>query len=61
MRLAPESLERSVLRHRNAFQRQVFRRYSIKAEKALALVDIRVLDHVIVGDETTCLCEQGLV
>ena len=30
-------------------------------EKALALVDIRVLDHVIIGDETTCLSEQGLL
>ena len=28
---------------------------------ALALVDIRVLDHVIVGDEITCLSERGLV
>ncbi len=28
---------------------------------ALALVDIRVLDHVIVGDEVTCLSERGLV
>ena len=32
-----------------------------RLKKALALVDIRVLDHVIVGDETTCLSEQGLV
>lgn len=29
--------------------------------KALALVDIRVLDHVIIGDDVTCLSEQGLV
>lgn len=28
---------------------------------ALALVDIRVLDHVIVGDGVTCLSERGLV
>ena len=28
---------------------------------ALALVDIRVLDHVIVGDGITCLSERGLV
>jgi len=28
---------------------------------ALALVDIRLLDHVIVGDEITCLTELGLV
>ncbi len=28
---------------------------------ALALVDIRVLDHVIVGDEVICLSERGLV
>ena len=29
--------------------------------KALELVDIRLLDHVIVGDGITCLSEQGLV
>jgi len=29
--------------------------------KALALVDIRVLDHVIIGDDVTCLSEQGLI
>ncbi len=28
---------------------------------ALALVDIRVLDHVIVGDEVKCLSESGLI
>ncbi len=32
-----------------------------KLQQALALVDIRVLDHVIVGDEVTCLSERGLV
>jgi DNA repair protein RadC len=36
-------------------------RITERLRKALALVDIRVLDHVIVGDETTCLSEQGLV
>lgn len=30
-------------------------------KQALALVDIRVLDHVIVGDGMTCLSEQGLL
>ena len=30
-------------------------------QKALGLVDIRVLDHVIVGDGVTCLSERGLV
>jgi DNA repair protein RadC len=30
-------------------------------KSALALVDIRLLDHVIVGDEITCLTERGLV
>jgi len=30
-------------------------------QQALALVDIRVLDHVIVGDGATCLSERGLV
>ena len=28
---------------------------------ALALVDIRLLDHVIVGDDVTCLSERGLI
>ena len=32
-----------------------------RLKSALALVDIRVLDHVIVGDEITCLSEKGLV
>jgi len=32
-----------------------------RLRKALGLVDIRVLDHVIVGDGVTCLSEQGLV
>ena len=32
-----------------------------KLKQALALVDIRVLDHVIVGDEVTCLSERGLI
>jgi DNA repair protein RadC len=36
-------------------------RITERLQKALALVDIRVLDHVIVGDEITCLSEQGLV
>ena len=30
-------------------------------QQALGLVDIRVLDHVIVGDGVTCLSERGLV
>ena len=30
-------------------------------QKALGLVDIRVLDHVIVGDGINCLSEQGLI
>jgi DNA repair protein RadC len=36
-------------------------RITERLQKALALVDIRVLDHVIVGDGITCLSEQGLV
>jgi DNA repair protein RadC len=36
-------------------------RITERLQKALALVDIRVLDHVIVGDEVTCLAERGLV
>jgi DNA repair protein RadC len=36
-------------------------RITERLQQALALVDIRVLDHVIVGDEVTCLSERGLV
>jgi DNA repair protein RadC len=36
-------------------------RITERLRKALALVDIRVLDHVIVGDGVTCLSERGLV
>ena len=32
-----------------------------RLKKALALVDIRVLDHVIVGDKTLCFSERGLI
>ena len=32
-----------------------------RLKNALALVDIRVLDHVIVGDNTTCFSERGLI
>ncbi|MFT5657117.1 MAG: DNA repair protein RadC [Gammaproteobacteria bacterium] len=32
-----------------------------RLKKALALVDIRVLDHVIVGDDTICFSERGLI
>ena len=32
-----------------------------RLKQALALVDIRVLDHVIVGDDTTCFSERGLI
>ena len=36
-------------------------RITERLREALALVDIRVLDHVIIGDEVTCLAERGLV
>jgi len=36
-------------------------RITERLRKALELVDIRVLDHVIVGDGITCLSERGLV
>jgi DNA repair protein RadC len=36
-------------------------RITERLQKALGLVDIRVLDHVIVGDGITCLSERGLV
>lgn len=32
-----------------------------RLKKALALVDIRVLDHIIVGDDTTCFSQRGLI
>jgi DNA repair protein RadC len=32
-----------------------------RLKQALQLVDIRVLDHVIVGDSVTSLSEQGLI
>ncbi len=32
-----------------------------RLKKALALVDIRVLDHVIVGEKNLCFSEQGLI
>jgi DNA repair protein RadC len=32
-----------------------------RLKKALALVDIRVLDHVIIGDDTLCFSERGLI
>ena len=36
-------------------------RITERLRKALQLVDIRVLDHVIIGDEITCLSERGLL
>ena len=36
-------------------------RITERLKDALALVDIRVLDHVIVGDDTTCFSERGLI
>ena len=36
-------------------------RITERLQQALRLVDIRVLDHVIVGDEITCLSERGLL
>ena len=36
-------------------------RITERLQKALSLVDIRVLDHVIVGDEINCLSERGLI
>ena len=32
-----------------------------RLKKALALVDIRVLDHVIIGEEALCFSERGLI
>lgn len=36
-------------------------RITERLQKALGLVDIRVLDHVIIGDEINCLSERGLI
>ncbi len=36
-------------------------RITERLQRALALVDIRVLDHVIVGEGVTSLCERGLL
>ena len=36
-------------------------RITERLSKALALIDVRVLDHVIIGDEVICLAERGLV
>ena len=36
-------------------------RITERLRKALALVDVRVLDHVIVGEECTALAERGLL
>ncbi len=36
-------------------------RITERLKQALALVDIRLLDHVIVGDGVICLAEQGLL
>ena len=36
-------------------------RITERLQQALQLVDIRVLDHVIIGDEITCLSERGLL
>jgi len=57
---------RSVRRNGKVVQETVAQLGELDAEgrakaKALALVDIRVLDHVIVGDGITCLSEQGLL
>ncbi len=32
-----------------------------RLKKALALVDIRVLDHVIIGEQAVCFSERGLI
>ena len=32
-----------------------------RLKKALALIDVRVLDHLIVGEEVTSFAERGLL
>ena len=36
-------------------------RITERLKQALALIDVRVLDHVIVGDGMTCLSDRGLI
>ena len=36
-------------------------RITERLQKALSLVDVRVLDHVIIGDDVTCLADRGLI
>lgn len=40
---------------------QADRAITLKLRDALALVDVRLLDHFVVGDEVTSLAEQGLL
>ena len=41
---------------------QADRQITLKLTQALALVDVRVLDHLVVGDKTvTSMAERGLM
>jgi len=40
---------------------QADRTVTDKLKEALSLIDVRVLDHIIVGDECTSFAEQGLL
>lgn len=40
---------------------QADRTITDKLKKTLSLIDVRVLDHIIVGDECTSFAEQGLL
>ena len=36
-------------------------RITLRLKEALELVDVRVLDHIVVGDETVSMAERGLI
>jgi DNA repair protein RadC len=40
---------------------QADRQITRRLQEALGLVDIRVLDHVVIGDECISLAERGLI
>jgi len=34
---------------------------TVRLKEALSLVDVRVLDHIVVGDETVSMAERGMI
>ena len=43
------------------FRRSIRLAHGLGPAHGASFLDIRVLDHVIIGDEITCLSEKGLV